>query len=403
VTITYGTGSAATAGVATYTGSVVASAATGGTFTASNYNISYTAGNITVTGLTLTITVTSTSKVYGAANPTFAVTYAGFVGTDNIATLTTAPTITSTAVATSPVGTYPITASGAAIPNYAIVYVAGTLTVNKAPLTITADNKTKTYNTANPTLTATYTGFAGTDTQASLTTLPTLTTTATTTSLPGSYPISISGAVATNYNITMVAGTLTVAPSSNADLAFLTISNGSLSPGFATTTKTYTDTVLNAIDRTSVTPTLSDLSATMQVNGTSVGSGSNSTFIPLNVGNNIIVIAVTAQDGVTKTLYTINVYRATAATAVTATNILSPNGDGRNDTWAVKDILLYPNNTVTVFDRGARVVFTKHGYTNDWNGTLRGSPLTEGTYYYTVDLGNGSPVIKGFLTILRTR
>ena len=72
-----------------------------------------------------------------------------------------------------------ITASGAADSNYAITYVAGSLTVTTAPLTITAVNKTKVYGAALPTLTATYSGFVNGDTSASLTTQPTLTTTAT--------------------------------------------------------------------------------------------------------------------------------------------------------------------------------------------------------------------------------
>lgn len=91
------------------------------------------------------------------------------------------------------------------------------------------------------------------------------------------------------------------------------------------------------------------------------------------------------------------------ATTVTATNILSPNGDGKNDFWVVNDILSYPNNTVTVFDRAGRVVYTKRGYTNDWDGTLHGAPLAEDTYYYLIDLGTDQPKIQGFITIIRDR
>ena len=65
-----------------------------------------------------------------------------------------------------------------------------------------------------PTLTASYTGFVNGDTSASLTTLPTLTTTATASShVSGSpYAITASGAVDTDYSISYVAGTLTVTP-----------------------------------------------------------------------------------------------------------------------------------------------------------------------------------------------
>ena len=61
--------------------------------------------------------------------------------------------------------------------------MAGTLTVTPAPLTITANNQTKAYGAAVPALTASYTGFVNGDTSASLTTQPTLTTTATVTAM----------------------------------------------------------------------------------------------------------------------------------------------------------------------------------------------------------------------------
>ena len=90
--------------------------------------------------------------------------------------------------------------------------MGGTLTVTSAVLTITADNQTKVYGAALPILTASYIGFVNGDTSASLTTQPTLTTTATASShVSGSpYAITASGAVDADYAITYVAGSLTV-------------------------------------------------------------------------------------------------------------------------------------------------------------------------------------------------
>ena len=87
-----------------------------------------------------------------------------------------------------------------------------TQTVIPATLTITANNQTKVYGAALPTLTASYSGFVNGDTTASLTTQPTLTTTATAGShVAGSpYSITASGAVDSNYTINYVSGTLTV-------------------------------------------------------------------------------------------------------------------------------------------------------------------------------------------------
>jgi hypothetical protein len=94
--------------------------------------------------------------------------------------------------------------------DYTSASLSVSLNVNQAPLTITADNITRPYGAANPTLTASYSGFVNHDTAASLTTPPMLSTTAAIASLPGIYPINVGGAVAANYTITYVPGTLTV-------------------------------------------------------------------------------------------------------------------------------------------------------------------------------------------------
>src|SRR5439155_10467479 len=123
------------------------------------------------------------------------VSYSGFVNGDTAASLTTPPSVTTTAAAASHAGSYPITASGAVTADYTIGYVAGTLTVNVATLTITADDKAKTYGAANPALTVSYSGFVNGDTAASLATPPSATTTAAAASHGGTYPITASGAV----------------------------------------------------------------------------------------------------------------------------------------------------------------------------------------------------------------
>lgn len=94
-------------------------------------------------------------------------------------------------------------------------------------------------------------------------------------------------------------------------------------------------------------------------------------------------------------------HAAFTAAQMVATNLLSPNGDGMNDTWVVNDILYYQYNSVTVYDRLGRVVFYKTNYKNDWGGTLHGTPLNEDTYYYLVDYGPGERKVKGFFSLVR--
>ena len=88
-------------------------------------------------------------------------------------------------------------------------------------------------------------------------------------------------------------------------------------------------------------------------------------------------------------------------TVLVGNNIMSPNGDGVNDKFKIENIDMYPNNTVKIYDRGGRLLYSKVNYTDDWDGTFNGSPLQEDTYFYIVDFGPGVTPIRGFITIVR--
>lgn len=153
---------------------------------------------------TVTIKAKSYTREYGDANPTF-----GYEVTEGTITSGT-PTITCSATPTSPVGIYDIVISKGSVSNSTVNLVKGTLTITKAPLTISAGNYTKQEGEANPTFTPTFSGFKNSETKSVLTTQPTLTTTATTSSPAGTYPVTVSDAAAQNYSFTYVNGTLTV-------------------------------------------------------------------------------------------------------------------------------------------------------------------------------------------------
>ena len=153
--------------------------------------------------IVITITAKSYSRAYGEANPTFESDITG-------GTVTGIPEITCAATTTSGVGTYDIVITAGTITDTNVLYVNGTLTVTKAPLKITAKSYTRKQGEDNPEFDVTYEGFKNNETDAVLTTKPTVACDATKDSPVGTYDITVSGAVATNYEISYVAGTLTI-------------------------------------------------------------------------------------------------------------------------------------------------------------------------------------------------
>jgi glucuronoarabinoxylan endo-1,4-beta-xylanase len=104
----------------------------------------------------------------------------------------------------------PVTFTPSDTNDYTTASGSVTLTVAAAPITVTADNQNKTAGLANPPLTATYSGFVNGDDTNVFLTAGMLTTTAVANSPAGAYPITASGAAATNYTFDYVAGTLTI-------------------------------------------------------------------------------------------------------------------------------------------------------------------------------------------------
>ncbi|MFA9560424.1 cadherin-like beta sandwich domain-containing protein, partial [Evansella sp. AB-rgal1] len=104
--------------------------------------------------------------------------------------------------------------------------------------------------------------------------------------------------------------TLTVnrAPSSNADLSDLEMSEGTLVPDFDPATTSYTLSVENVVEHLTIMPKVEDGTATFSVDGTPVTSGSKSHNILLNAGYNEVNVEVTAEDQSTRT-YTISILR----------------------------------------------------------------------------------------------
>ena len=87
-------------------------------------------------------------------------------------------------------------------------------------------------------------------------------------------------------------------------------------------------------------------------------------------------------------------------------DVITPNGDGLNDTWIIEGLQLYPKNVVRIFSKLGDMLYEQAGYSNDWAGKSdNGLQLPDGTYYYLVQLrgasSKGSDVLKGSILIKR--
>jgi len=111
------------------------------------------------------------------------------------------------------------------------------------------------------------------------------------------------------FAVTPTAAFFTPPASSDATLSALALSQGSLSPSFASGTLAYTASVVHSVNSLIVTPTTNDANATATVNGASAA-----TPVTLAVGSNTVTVQVTAQDGTTTQSYTVTVTRAAALT-----------------------------------------------------------------------------------------
>ncbi|WP_018342559.1 gliding motility-associated C-terminal domain-containing protein [Cytophaga aurantiaca] len=78
--------------------------------------------------------------------------------------------------------------------------------------------------------------------------------------------------------------------------------------------------------------------------------------------------------------------------AVIIPNVITPNGDGANDTWMIENIQDYPNATFTIYNRWGNIVWKASGNAFQWDGTnyRNGELLADGTYFYIIDLQNSS-------------
>jgi len=414
----------------------------------------------------LTITAKNASKTYDKVAYTGGngLDYTGFITGDNAAnSVTGTVTYGGTSQNAINVNSYTIVPSGLSSANYAITYADGTLAINKAALTVTAQNAAKTYNGLAFTggNGVTFSGFISGDNEAnSVTGTVTYSGTSQNAINVNSYAITPSGLSSANYSLTYLNGTLTVNKAQLTAIAenkarCFGIANPVFTVRYAGFVNNETASVLSTapVVTTSASTSSAAGSYTLSVAG---GAAANYTInyqngqltvyaLPIvNItadktaisrGDRAQLVAtggttyswtnangiIGTQNSATLTVrpaetttYQVAVTNANGCVdtksitieviedfKITGTNLLTPNGDGYNDFFVLENIDLYPNNEVKIFDRAGRLVYSKVKYDNTWDGTFNGTPLAEGTYYYIVDFGKGKGAKKGFISIVR--
>ena len=171
----------------------------------------------------------------------------------------------------------------------------------------------------------------------------------------------------------------------NANLASLTVSEGTLTPAFAPTTTSYSVDVANSITNITLTAQAEDPKATV--------SGDTGTH-SLQIGENPFTITVTAEDGVTTETYSVKVTRSSVGIEeIEAANSIAiyPNpSNGQltidNGQWIIEDIGIY--------DISGRTVETWHTASLQQQTVLDISHLSSGIYFIKVKTEEGKVVKK---------
>jgi gliding motility-associated-like protein len=135
--------------------------------------------------------------------------------------------------------------------------------------------------------------------------------------------------------------------------------------------------------------------------------------------NPSIISAVTADAGTYSLVVSANNCRSASSSTVTVSvgtcidtdffipEGFSPNGDEINDFFVIRGIGNFPDNTFTIFNRWGEKIFEASPYHNTWDGKatmglrIGGDQLPVGTYFYVLNLGDGSKVFKGTIYLNR--
>ncbi len=179
----------------------------------SDYMVNYFNGGLTINKASLSATADDKTRVYGDLNPTFTISYSGFVNGEGVSAITP-PTAATSANPTSNFGNYAITLTGGSSDNYEINKTDGNLEITKASLIVEADLQFIERGSSLPVFTSTITGWKNNE-QTTITSGPTYSVPPGCNQNAGVYNITVcclSFPAITNYNVTYQSGLLYVNP-----------------------------------------------------------------------------------------------------------------------------------------------------------------------------------------------
>ncbi|HCU20100.1 MAG TPA: hypothetical protein DF818_12650, partial [Bacteroidales bacterium] len=172
---------------------------------------------------------------------------------------------------------------------------------------------------------------------------------------------------------------------------------------------TITEPVVLAIDHTSVPascPDTPDGSISLTITGgtqpyNAIWSDGMTGISRTNIPDGSYRVIVTDINGCAASL-DIELENTGSADCVVAQEIITPNNDGFNDTWKIRNIELFPDAEVLVYSRWGKLVFkTKNISDNEWDGTTDGKLLPTDSYHYILYLNDGSKPRSGVISIIR--
>lgn len=206
---------------------------------------------------------------------------------------------------------------------------------------------------------------------------------------PTAYPSNT-----TTYTLTV---TNTASGEKDTDAIIITVYNATVSAGSDVTIDQGQTTTLHA----QVTNGCTGVYWTPTTNINNQNTAAPDVF-PVNTTTYHVEAVYTFKGGPTCYAYDDVIVKVIPGKKLFFYNTFTPNGDGANDVFYVGNIEQYPDNVLEIYNRYGQKIFTKTGYSNEWNGTYEGQEIPGGTYFYFLDTKSpAGGTYKGSVTIIK--